>query len=126
MNNLSYEIRGAAMDVYNELGPGLLESVYENALIHGFKLREIEVISQVPVNIMYKGAVVGNDLRVDLLVDDTVILELKSIEELKKVHYKQLRTYLKLLNKPQGWLLNFGEGDFSKGMIKLNNYDFHQ
>ena len=126
LNNLSYEIRGAAMDVYNELGPGLLESVYENALIHEFKLRDIEVVSQVPVNIMYKGALVGNDLRVDLLVDDTVIIELKSIEELKKVHYKQLRTYLKLLNKPQGWLINFGEGDFSKGMIKLDNYDFHQ
>lgn len=124
LRELSYEIRGAAMDVYNELGPGLLESVYEKALVHEFSLRDIEVVSQVPVNIMYKGTLVGNDLRVDLLVDNTVILELKSIEELKKVHYKQLRTYLKLLNKPQGWLLNFGEGDFSKGMIKLDNYDF--
>ena len=124
LRELSYEIRGAAMDVYNELGPGLLESVYEKALVHEFNLRDIEVVFQVPVNIIYKGALVGNDLRVDLLVDDTVILELKSIEELKKVHYKQLRTHLKLLNKPQGWLLNFGEGDFSKGMIKLDNYDF--
>ena len=113
------------MEVYNELGPGLLESVYENALIHEFMLRDIAVASQIPVNVMYKGALVGKDLRVDLLVDDTIILELKSIEELKKVHYKQLRTYLKLLNKPQGWLLNFGEGDFSKGMVKLDNYDFH-
>jgi GxxExxY protein len=126
LKELSYEIRGAAMDVYNELGPGLLESVYEKALIHEFNLRGIEVVSQVPVNIMYKGALVGSDLRVDLLVGDTVILELKSIEELKKVHYKQLRTYLKLLNKPQGWLLNYGEGDFTKGMIKLDNYDFQK
>ena len=125
LDDLAYEIRGAAMEVYNELGPGLLESVYENALIQEFKLRGIKVVSQVPVNITYKGAVVGNDLRVDLLVDDTVIIELKTLEEIKKVHYKQLRTYLKLLNKPQGWLINFGEGDFSKGMIKLDNYDFH-
>ena len=125
LDDLAYEIRGAAMEVYNELGPGLLESVYENALIQEFKLREIKVVSQVPVNITHKGAVVGNDLRVDLLVDDTVIIELKTLEEIKKVHYKQLRTYLKLLNKPQGWLINFGEGDFSKGMIKLDNYDFH-
>ena len=125
LDDLAYEIRGAAMEVYNELGPGLLESVYENALIQEFKLREIKVVSQVPVNITYKGAVVGNDLRVDLLVDDTVIIELKSLEEIKKVHYKQLRTYLKLLNKPQGWLINFGEGDFSKGMIKIDNYDFY-
>ena len=64
------------MDVYNELGPGLLESVYEKALVHEFTLRDIKVVSQVPANIMYKGTLVGNDLRVDLLVDDTVILEL--------------------------------------------------
>ena len=109
LKELSYEIRGAAMDVYNELGPGLLESVYEKALIQEFKLREIEAVSQVPVNILYKGVSVGNDLRVDLLVDDTVILELKSVEEVKKVYYKQLRTYMKLLNKPEGWIINFGE-----------------
>ena len=114
------------MDVYNELGPGLLESVYEKALVHEFNLRDIEVVSQVPVNIVYKGELVGNDLRVDLLIDDTVILELKSVEEIKKVHYKQLRTYMNLLNKPEGWLINFGEEDFSKGMIKLRNYDFVQ
>ena len=114
------------MDVYNELGPGLLESVYEKALIHEFKIREIGVVSQVPVNIVYKGVLVGNDLKIDLLVDDTVVLELKSVEELQKVHFKQLRTYLRLLNKPEGWLVNFGAEDFAKGMVKLTNYDFHQ
>jgi GxxExxY protein len=126
LKELSYEIRGAAMDVYNELGPGLLESVYEKALIHEFKLREIDVVSQIPVNIVYKGELVGNDLRIDLLVEDTVIIELKSVEELKKVHFKQLRTYLKLLNRPEGWLINFGAEDFVKGMVKIKNYDFHQ
>ena len=108
LTDLSYEIRGAAMDVYNELGPGLLESVYEKALIHEFKLRDIEATSQIPVNIVYKGELGGNDLRADILVEDTVILELKSVEEIKRVHYKQLRTYMKLLNKPEGWLINFG------------------
>ena len=102
LHELSYEIRGAAMDVYNELGPGLLESVYEKALIHEFKLRDINVTSQMPVDIIYKGELVGNDLRADILVEDTVILELKSVEEIKRVHYKQLRTYMKLLNKPEG------------------------
>lgn len=126
LKELSYEIRGAAMDVYNELGPGLLESVYEKALIHEFKLREIDVVSQIPVNIVYKGELVGNDLRIDLLVEDTVIIELKSVEELKKVHFKQLRTYLKLLNRPEGWLINFGAEDFVKGMVKIKNYDFRQ
>ena len=126
LNDLSYEIRGAAMDVYNELGPGLLESVYEKALLHEFKLREIEAVSQVPAKIIYKGEVVGDDLKIDLLIEDTVVLELKSVEEIKKVHYKQLRTYLKLLNKPEGWLINFGEENFSKGMIKLRNLNFQQ
>lgn len=126
LNELSYEIRGAAMAVYNELGPGLLESVYEKALIHEFKLREIKVTSQMPVDIIYKGELVGNDLRTDILVEDTVILELKSVEEIKRVHYKQLRTYMKLLNKPEGWLINFGEEDFVKGMIKLKNLQFAQ
>ena len=114
------------MDVYNELGPGLLESVYEKALIHEFKLRDIKVVSQVPVNILYKGELIGNDLRIDLLLDDTVVLELKSVEEIKKVYLKQLRTYLRLLNKPEGWLINFGTDDLSKGMIKIENYYFHQ
>ena len=113
------------MEVYNTLGPGLLESVYEKALIHELGLRGIQVESQVPVKIMYKDAVVSDDLRIDLLVDDTFILELKSVEELKKVHYKQLRTYLQLLNKPLGWLFNFGEGDFSQGMIKIENKYFN-
>lgn len=114
------------MDVYNELGPGLLESVYEKALIHEFKLRDINVTSQMPVDIIYKGELVGNDLRADILVEDTVILELKSVEEIKRVHYKQLRTYMKLMNKPEGWLINFGEEDFVKGMIKLKNLQFAQ
>ena len=126
LNELSYEIRGAAMEVYNELGPGLLESVYEKALIHEFKLRDINVTSQMPIDIIYKGELVGNDLRADILVEDTVILELKSVEEIKRVHYKQLRTYMKLLNKPEGWLINFGEEDFVKGMIKLKNLQFAQ
>jgi len=63
-----------------------LESVYDKALLHEFKLREIKATSQVPANIVYKGELVGNDLRVDLLIEDTVILELKSVEEIKKVH----------------------------------------
>lgn len=114
------------MEVYNELGPGLLESVYEKAMIHELRLREIPVSTQVPTPIIYKREVVGDELRVDLLVDDTIVVELKSVEEIKKVHYKQLRTYLRLLNKPVGWLMNFGEGDFTQGMIKIENRFFKE
>ncbi|MBR4715274.1 MAG: GxxExxY protein [Bacteroidales bacterium] len=124
LKTLSYQIRGAAMEVYNQLGPGLLESIYEKTLIAELRLRNIEVKSQVPVQVVYKGNVVSNDLRIDLLIDDTIIVELKSVEELSSLHYKQIRTYLKLTNKPLGWLINFNEDDFAHGMIKVPNRHF--
>lgn len=119
-----YEVRGAAMEVYNHFGPGLLESVYENAMIQELKLRGLKVMSQVPITISYKGAAIGDDLRLDLLVEDELIVELKSVEEIKDVHYKQLRTYLKLLEKSEGLLINFGEYDLKKGLrrVTLNEY----
>ncbi|MCR5065253.1 MAG: GxxExxY protein [Bacteroidales bacterium] len=124
LKSLSYIIRGAAMEVYNQLGPGLLESIYEKALIAELRLRKIEVKSQVPIQVVYKGNVISNDLRIDLLINDTIIVELKSVEELNSLHYKQIRTYLKLTNKPLGWLINFNEDDFAHGMIKVPNRYF--
>ena len=118
---LSYEIRGAAMDVYNHFGPGLLESIYEKALAVELKSRDIKIETQVPVKVIYKGQVICDDYRLDLLVDDLIILELKSVQELTQLHYKQLRSYLKLMNKPMGWLINFNENDFKHGMIKIPN-----
>jgi len=103
------------MEVYNHLGPGLLESVYEKALIHELKLRGLNVTSQVPVEISYKGVVVGSDLRLDILVEDLLVIELKSVEALMPVHFKQVRTYMKLLDKPAGLLLNFDVSDFKNG-----------
>lgn len=124
MYDLMYEVRGAAMEVYNHFGPGLLESVYEKAMIQELMLRGLKVVSQVPISIMYKGAAIGDDLRLDLLVEDELIVELKSVEEIKDVYYKQLRTYLKLLDKSEGLLINFGEYDLKKGMrrVTLNEY----
>lgn len=124
MYDLMYEVRGAAMEVYNHFGPGLLESVYEKAMIQELMLRGLKVVSQVPISIMYKGAAIGDDLRLDLLVEDELVVELKSVEEIKDVYYKQLRTYLKLLDKSEGLLINFGEYDLKKGMrrVTLNEY----
>jgi len=124
MYDLMYEVRGAAMEVYNHFGPGLLESVYEKAMIQELTLRGLKFVSQVPISIMYKGAAIGDDLRLDLLVEDELIVELKSVEEIKDVYYKQLRTYLKLLDKSEGLLINFGEYDLKKGMrrVTLNEY----
>ena len=119
IDDLIYEVRGAAMEVYNYFGPGLLESVYEKALVRELELRGMDVKTQLPVPIVYKDSVVGDELRIDVLVDDELIVELKSVEEFKPVYYKQLRTYLKLLNKEVGLLINFGEYDFKKGMRRI-------
>ncbi len=120
IEDLIFEVRGAAMEVYNYFGPGLLESVYEKALVRELELRGMDVQTQLPVPIVYKGAVVGDELRIDILVEDELIVELKSVEEFKPIYYKQLRTYLKLLNKDVGLLINFGEYDFKKGMRRIS------
>lgn len=118
---LSYKVIGCAMEVYNVLGPGLLESVYEKALIHELQINGLSVSSQVPVEMLYKGVNLGEGLRLDLLVEDSLIVELKSVDELKPVHYKQLLTYLKLLDKRIGLLINFNVNDFRDGIKRVVN-----
>ena len=121
---LSYKVIGCAMEVYNVLGPGLLESVYEKALIHELQINGLSVLSQVPVEMSYKGVKLGEGLRLDLLVEDSLIVELKSVEELKPVHYKQLLTYLKLTDKRIGLLINFNVNDFRDGIKRIvNNFN---
>lgn len=118
---LSYKVIGCAMEVYNVLGPGLLEGVYEKALIHELQLNGLSVASQVPVEMSYKGVNLGEGLRLDLLVEDAIVIELKSVEELKPVHYKQLLTYLKLMDKRVGLLINFNVYDFREGIKRVVN-----
>ena len=110
-NDITYEIRGAIYDVYKELGPGLLESVYEEALAFEIERHGLKVERQVQVPITYKGNVLKTELRLDLLVEDKVIVELKSVEEMKKVFSKQLLTYLRLMDKKVGLLVNFNTDD---------------
>ena len=115
VDKLIYEAIGASFEVYNAFGPGLLESVYEKALLQELKLRGLNVSSQVPVDIIYKGVSVGAELRLDIIVENTLIIELKSVEALAPVHFKQVRTYMKLLEKPAGLLVNFDVSDFKQG-----------
>ena len=115
VDKLIYEAIGACYEVYNALGPGLLESVYEKALMQELKIRGLSVKSQVPVDIVYKGVSVGADLRLDIIVEDTLIIELKSVESLLPVHFKQVRTYMRLLDKTAGLLVNFDVNDFKQG-----------
>lgn len=120
-NELSYKIRGAIFKVYNELGPGLLESVYEAALCYQLRKEDLKVDNQVKVNVVFDGQILPVDYRIDILVDDKVIIELKSVETLLPVHHKQLLTYLKLTKKKLGLLVNFNSDDITKSIIRKVN-----
>jgi len=120
-NSISYDIRGAAFKVYNELGPGLLESVYEATL--AYELSEIgyDIATQVPLPVEYKSVKLNMGFRLDILVEDLVIIEVKSVEELAPVHYKQLLTYLKLTKKKLGLLINFNTDNISGSIKRIVN-----
>ena len=120
-DELTYEIRGAIFDVYNELGPGLLESVYEEALAFELKERGLKVERQVEVPIQYKGNELKTPLRLDLLIENQITVELKSVEEMKPVFAKQLLTYLRLLDKRVGLLVNFNSSNIREGIKRIVN-----
>lgn len=107
ITDLTYEVMGAAMTVHKEIGPGLLESVYHECLKSELEERGINYRSELIVPVFYKGKDLDAKLRCDLLVEETVVIELKSVETVLPVHSAQLLTYLKLLQKPKGILINF-------------------
>lgn len=107
LNELTYKIRGAIYTVHKALGPGLLESVYEAAMIYELKELGLTVQSQVGIPVNYNGVMLEIGFRADIIIEHTVILEIKSIEILHDVHKKQLLTYLKLSGKKLGFLINF-------------------
>jgi len=103
---LTYKINGAVFEVHRTLGEGFLEKVYENALLIELRNQGIKADCQVPIKVQYKGAIVG-DYLADIVIEDTVILELKTVDELTAVHQAQLLNYLKATNMPLGILINF-------------------
>lgn len=121
-NDLSYIIRGCIFDVYNELGPGLLESVYEAALTFELRGKGLNVKTQVALPVKYKDIQLELGFRIDILVEDKIIIELKSIELILDVHHKQVLTYLRLTNLKLALLVNFNTNDISNSIHrKVNN-----
>lgn len=107
INSLSYKIVGCAIEVHKQLGPGLLESVYETCLMEELISQGLKVERQIPVPIIYKGKDLGTNLVLDLVVNDLVVVELKAVEVMIPVFKAQLLSYLKLTGKPKGLLINF-------------------
>lgn len=120
-DQISYEIRKYIFKVYNATGPGLLESMYEEILACEFKLNSISFKRQVPLPIIYKDLKLEGGYRVDFIVEDKVIIELKSVENLAEVHHKQVITYLKLSELKLGLLVNFNCDDISKNIFRKVN-----
>ena len=106
-NEITFEIRGVIYNVYKNLGPGLLESVYEEAMVYELQKRGLKVERQKEVPIVYDGHVLQTGMRLDLLVEGKVIVELKSVQEMRAVFWKQTLTYLRLLKLRVGILVNF-------------------
>lgn len=122
INQLSSQIIKAAIKVHKELGPGLLESVYQACMIIELKNMGINVQSEVPIPIFYQGLSIQKEgFRLDLLVNDSIIVELKSVEEVKSVHKKQLLTYLRLAEKKLGLLINFNKVLLKDGISRIIN-----
>jgi len=122
LNDITAIIIDAAINVHKELGPGLLESVYNTCMVIELESRGITTVSEVALPVIYRGQQVSeNGLRIDLLVEDTVIVELKSVKEILPIHKKQLFTYLRLANKPVGLLINFNNSLLKDGITRIVN-----
>jgi GxxExxY protein len=122
LNSISANVIHAAISVHRELGPGLLESVYQECMLIELRNLGARVQGEVPLPVFYKGQKIRDDgFRLDLLVEARLIVELKSVEIIQPVHKKQLLTYLRLANKELGLLINFGEALLKRGIYRIIN-----
>ncbi len=121
-NEISKIVVDAAVKLHQDLGPGLLESVYEVTLAHALTRRGLSCGRQIPIPIAYDGVHFNEGFRADLVINDLVILELKSVENIAQVHRKQLQTYLRLADKKLGLLLNFGATLMRDGIVRAVNH----
>ena len=124
INDLAYKIIGCAIEVHKQLGPGLLESVYEKCLSYELKINGLDAEHQKKIGVVYKEIKIDTDLRIDLLVNDCIIVEIKSIDNILPIHQAQLMTYLKILKKPKGLLINFNCTNITKSLIPIVTEEF--
>lgn len=115
VQQVSYDVMSCAIEVHEYLGPGLLESIYQSCLVQELRLNNFLVKEQLEVPIIYKGIQIKDPLRLDILVNDLIIVEVKSVENLLPVHHAQIITYLKLSQKPKAFLINFNSVNLVKG-----------
>ena len=120
-NQLTSEIISSAIEVHRHLGPGLLESTYEECMVFELQERNLEIKRQIEIPILYKGNKLGQSYSIDILVNNQVVIELKSVNKIEPIHDAQLLTYLRLSNKRYGLLLNFNVPVMKQGIKRLLN-----
>jgi GxxExxY protein len=121
INNLTFNVVACAIEVHKQLGPGLLESIYEECFCEELKLKKLDYVRQIKIPITYKNRELDIELRLDVMVEDLIVCELKAIEAVLPVHQAQLLSYMKLLQKPKGLLINFHTDNITKSMIPMVN-----
>ena len=124
INDISYKIIGCAIEVHKHLGPGLLESVYEVCFIDEMRSIGLDVKSQIYIPINYKGKSLGGKLKIDILVNDLIIVEEKAVEQMIPLYKAQLLSYLKLANKPKGLLINFNSENIMEQLVSMVTTEF--
>jgi GxxExxY protein len=124
VNEIAYQIVGAAIEVHKHLGPGLLESIYHSCLLDELKSNGLKVESQLKVPVQYKGKKLGGTLKLDLLVNNLVVVELKAVEDMIPLYKSQLLSYLKLTKMPKGLLINFHSENITQQLVPLVTEEF--
>ena len=123
LDELTYEIIGCAIEVHKALGPGLLEKIYEKCLVNELMSKKFKVVSQTKVPINYKGLQLEADLRLDILVEELIVVEVKAVEKINALYEAQILSYMRLLEKPKGILINFCcRNIFKEGQKTFVNY----
>ncbi|SFM98310.1 GxxExxY protein [Chryseobacterium oleae] len=120
-NEISFYIRKSIFSVYNELGPGLLEKVYEKVLAYELENNGLNIRTQVPMNLKFKDVIIDSGFIADMIVEDKIIVEVKAVTEIGNIHHQQLLTYLKLTNLKLGILVNFNTDYISKSIFRKIN-----
>ncbi len=119
INDLAYNVVGCAIEVHKIMGPGLLESIYQKCMLKELSLNGIEARQQFRIPLIYKGEDLDSELIIDILVKDTLIVELKSVEKTLPIHKAQLLTYLKLTERPKGLLINFNTENITASLVSM-------
>jgi GxxExxY protein len=119
INDLAYNVVGCAIEVHKIMGPGLLESIYQKCMLKELSLNGIEARQQFRIPLIYKGEDLDSELIIDILVKDSLVVELKSVEKTLPIHKAQLLTYLKLTERPKGLLINFNTENITASLVSM-------